>query len=38
MIYKEYLNGPQAGFRGWIENEQGEAIGFVRADGIMDWK
>lgn len=38
MIYKEYVHGPQAGFKGYIVNPMGEAVAYVREDGRVKWE
>lgn len=33
MVYRDYKNPSNVGFKGWGENAQGTAIGFVRLNG-----
>lgn len=36
MQYKEYKNGPVAGFKGWIENKETKKVAFwVSEDGTV---
>lgn len=37
MRIKLYSNPEGAGWLGWIETEEGEALGFIRLDGTVRW-
>ncbi len=39
MTYHEYSNPKGTGWKGWLENPNGQAVDFVSLDGrvIFDW-
>lgn len=39
MKYYQYSKGSDTGYQGWIENENGEAIAFIKDNGdvVTQW-
>lgn len=39
LVFQEYRNPITTGWKGWIENREGNVIAFVKLDGrIIEWK
>lgn len=39
MTYHEYSHGPQSGYKGWIDNADGETVAYVNDSGkiVTEW-
>ncbi len=38
MVFKEYKNPEETNWRGWLENGNGDVIGFVKLDGKISFE